>query len=497
MTRPHIVFIMADHLRRDCISCYGDVAVRTPNLDELARESVVFDGAYCAAPLCTPTRSSMYTGKWPHTHGAIVNGHGFRPGGIVSPGHGTLYEALDRAGYSITQMGVQHLQTEPKLEQRVPRARILGRMGYDEYARDRNIRCSPDVEAQAVPNVEFRDGRPVVAHRPQARKTLFPHPADDYLDVYWSRRMAAEIAALDPAETQYIEALFWAPHPPLDVPEPYYSMYPEGDIDLPDTVGRWQPGQPATLLFQSCGMMGLGRTREEYREGWSAYMGLVTMVDECIGRVVQALKDRGIWDEALVVFVQDHGDLMGCHHLTQKHCFYEEAAHLPMLVKPPRSAGVAPGRRGGLVSAIDYCPTVCDYAGAEPPEGVQGASWRRLVDDADAPWRDAVFMEYSGDQGRNDMPMRAIVAEADGAVWKYTYTHNDVDELYNLTTDPMEKDSLAQSEGDRPVLLELRRRLAAWMRDTGDFVGMPPRPSGRVGPSEKPGLRREPPAGTS
>lgn len=480
MTRPHVVLIMADHLRRDCLSCYGDVAVRTPHLDELARESVVFDGAYCAAPLCTPTRSSMYTGKWPHTHGAIVNGHGFRAGGVVGPQHGTLYETLDRAGYSITQMGVQHLQTEPRLEERVPDARILERMGYDEYARERDIRCSPDVWAQAVPNVEFRDGHPVVAHRPQARKTLFPHRAEDYLDVYWSRRMADEIGELDPADPQYIEALFWAPHPPLEVPEPYYGMYPEEDIDLPDTVGRWQPGQPATLLFQSCGMMGLGRTREEYREGWSAYMGLVTMVDECIGRVVKALRERGIWDEALVVFVQDHGDLMGCHHLTQKHCFYEEAAHLPMLVKPPRSAGIRPGRRAQLVSAIDYCPTVCDYARAEPPEGVQGFSWRPVVEDADSPWHDEVFMEYSGDQGQNDMPMRAIVARIDGDVWKYTHTHNDTDELYNVTDDPFEKSSLVGNAGEGQVRAELRRRLADWMRDTGDFAEMPGDPSARA-----------------
>lgn len=472
MSGPHIVLIMADHLRRDCLSCYGDLPVRTPNLDALAQESVIFDGAYCASPLSTPTRSSMYTGKWPHTHGAIVNGHGFRPGGTVGAGHGTLYEALDEAGYGITQMGVQHLQTEPRLERRVPNARILGGMGYGEYAKKRNIGNSPDVRAQAVPNVEFRDGRPVVVHRPQARKTLFPHPAEDYLDVYWSRRMAEEIARLDAARPQYIEALFWAPHPPLEVPEPYHGMYPEEEIELPETVGRWQPGQPATLLFQSCGMMGLGRTREEYREGWSAYMGLVTMVDDCIGRVTGALKDRGIWDDALVIFVQDHGDLMGCHHLTQKHCFYEEAAHLPLLVKPPKSAPAPAGRRPQLVSAVDYCPTISDYAGAAVPEGAQGLSFRPVIEDARAEWRDAVFMEYSGDQGANDMPMRAIVADVEGTVWKYIYTQDDIDELYNVTADPLEKVSLVRSPEHEGIRRELRRRLGAWMRETGDFVEM-------------------------
>jgi len=77
------------------------------------------------------------------------------------------------------------------------------------------------------------------------------------------------------------------------VPEPYYSMYPPEQIELPRTVGRWRPGRPASLLIQSCGQMGAGRTRQEYREGWSAYLGLVTMVDECIGRVIAALEQEG------------------------------------------------------------------------------------------------------------------------------------------------------------------------------------------------------------
>ena len=482
MDKPHIVLIMADHLRRDCLSCYGPIEVDTPNLDALAEESIILDGAYCAAPLCTPTRCSMYTGKWPHTHGAIVNGHGFRPGGVVGPEHRTLHEALDGAGYALTQMGVHHCQTEPRIEQRVPNARFLTDMGYGDYERKNKIEQIPDVGAQAVPNVEFVDGKPVVVHRPQSRKILFPHSAEHYKDSYWSRRMVEVIADLDCSRPQYVETLFWAPHPPLAVPEPYFSMYPADRIRLPETVGRWQPGQPASLLFQSCGMMGLGRTREEYRPAWSAHLGLVTMVDHCIGRVISALKEKGIWDNALVVFVQDHGDLMGCHHLTQKHCFYEEAAHIPWLIKPPTADGVPPGRRGGLVNAIDYCPTICQYASATIPDGVQGDSLRPLIEDAARPWRDAVFMEYSGDQGINNMPMRAIVADADGSRWKYIYTKGDVDELYDLTTDPEEKQSLTGSPEHQQRRRQFRDRLRAWMKNTDDLFEMDDDVAGQMCP---------------
>ena len=84
--------------------------------------------------------------------------------------------------------------------------------------------------------------------------------------------------------------------------------------------------------------MGLGQLREEYREGWSAYFGMVTMIDDCVGCIINALKEKGIYDVGLVIFSSDHGELLGCHHLMQKHCCYEEAAHLPLLVKPPGGA---------------------------------------------------------------------------------------------------------------------------------------------------------------
>jgi len=472
MERPHIVLIMADHLRLDSLSCYNpESQVSTPNLDALSRESVVFDRAYCAAPLCVPTRCSMYTGKWPHTHGAITNGHGGRVGGgAVRPEHATLHEVLAKAGFSITQMGVHHLQAQPSIEERLPGARFLADMGYGQYCSDNRIGFGSALRDIYVPNVDFLHGRPVAYMRDQPRKLLFPHPAEDYKDVFWSRRMVEQVQGLDWEKPQYLEALFWAPHPPLSVPEPYFSMYPEAEIDLPETVGRWYAGQPATLLWQSCGMMGLGRNRQEYRQAWSAHMGLTTMVDECIGRVIDALKARGIWENAWVIFTQDHGDNLGCHHLTQKHCFFEEAAHIPLMVKPPAGVDVPRRPRPQLVSATDYCQSICDIAGAEYPAGVQGRSWRPLIENPAAPWRDALYMEYNGDQGWNHMPMRSIVANIRGSTWKYNWTRGDVDELYDLEADPLEMQSLATDPDRQRLRAQLRTRLQEWMRDTSDIV---------------------------
>ena len=473
--QPHVILLMGDHLRRDCLTVYGQLNVDTPNLDALAAESVVFDRVYCATPLCTPTRSSMYTGKTPHTHGAIVNGHSAESAdrcyGVVGPEHRTLYECLDAAGYGITQIGVQHCQTEPALQQRVPGAELLGHAEHGDYAASKGIEGSAWSRVDALPNVEWEGERPVVSMRARPEKFLFPGGAEEYLDSYWSRVAVDRIKHIDWSQPRYFESLFWAPHPPLEVPVPYYNMYPEDSIKLPEAVGRWYPGQPASLVYQSCGQMGSKTHREEYREAWSAYFGLVTLLDDCLGRVIGALKDRGVWDDALVVFTQDHGDMMGCHHLMQKHCMYEEATHLPLLVKPPASWGVVPGRRDALVGAADYCPSICTVAGAEPPEGVEGVSWVPIVR-GDAWNRDAIFMEYNGDQGRSPWPMRCVVADLDGRTWKYIRTKGDVDELYDLTEDPSETQSLVEDAASAAVRSELRARLEAWMDDTGDFEDM-------------------------
>ncbi len=455
---------MADHLRRDCLSAYGSLPVRTPNLDTLADESVVFENAYCATPLCTPTRVSMYTGKYPHVHGAVAN---TLPATVTGPEHETLYERLDKTGYGITHVGVHHCRLSPSVEERVP-------AGIFESMKDWAEACPVSSERSFTNSFRFpcnagfdSDGNPQVKMFPAPRRIRNPYPAEEFLDVWWSHRMEERIQETDFSKPQYLEALFWAPHPPLDVPEPYFSMYPPENIVLPETVGQWHEGQPASLLQQTCGQIGSACTRAEYPEVWSAYFGLVTLVDDCIGRVIDALKKRGVWDDCVVVFVQDHGDMLGEHHLFQKHCHYEPASHLPLLVKTPENHS---GRRDDFASAIDYCATICDYAGVEPPAGNQGLSWRPAIEGQHSLDREAVFMEYNGDHGSTLFPSRCIVSRLNGNRWKYIYTKNDIDELYDLDADPNETRSLASSADHSAIRNALRSSLQEWMTQTGDAV---------------------------
>lgn len=186
-----------------------------------------------------------------------------------------------------------------------------------------------------------------------------------------------------------------------------------------------------------------------------------------MGRVITALKKKGIWEDSLVIFMQDHGEMLGSHALTQKHCHYEEAAHVPLMIKPP--GGELVGRRSQLASHIDLADTLCDYANIPRLPESEGRSLRAVVDGLDTDWRTEVFMEYNGDWGRST-PTRAIVADTPVGHFKYIYNFGDKDELYDLNADPRETCSLIGSADHQALRFDLRARLAAWMRETDDYL---------------------------
>jgi arylsulfatase A-like enzyme len=467
--RPHLVLLTADQMRFDCLSAYGKLGVRTPNLDALAAESVVFDRAYCSTPLCIPTRTSLATGRWPHTTRCITNGGRHSPAEtpwrFLGPETPTFYERAAGAGYRITHVGIQHVYSDPPLRERVPSADFVEALDHERHMEGLGVPANYQTD-QRVPVLEFDNGRNVVLPRWASPRIAerFPHPPEHFKDLWFARQMEQRIAACDPSQPQAFVFQAWAPHPPLFVPEPWDRMYDPAAIDLPENVGRWHPDAPATLLLGTAGIRASQVLRDEWRPVWAAYFGLVTMVDECLGRVIRALKAKGIWDDAVVVFTMDHGEHLGSRRLCEKMTMYEESAHVPLFVRAP---GAKPGRRAPPVGHVDLAPTLCDYAGAKPLGDAWGRSLRALVDDPAAPWRDATFSEFHGDHGRG-FPQRAVVTD------RYKYVHHFCahDELYDLREDPNETRSLAADPAQAKLRGELRARLRDWMRATDDFLDL-------------------------
>jgi len=464
----HVVLIMADQQRRDTIGAYGGKFGATPNLDAFADEATVFDRAYCATPLCVPTRTALYTGMVPHRNGVVVNGWTpvEEPHARLKPDIPTLYEHLDAAGFNITHVGIDHCRSIPPIHERVPAMRYISSRDYQRYLREQRLEA-PDMSWTRAPSCDYDDGAPVMIAYTTWRPGVWPYAAEHFTDLFFARQAEKAIDALDPDRPQFVETLFWAPHVPLVPPEPYASMFKPDEIELPETVGVWCEGQPPTLTHHLPGQFGSMLRREEWRGPWAAYLGLCKLVDEAVGRVIAALKRKGIWDDALVIFAMDHGEMMGCHALFQKMCMYEEATHIPLIIKPPGGRTVE--RAGGLAGHVDLGATICDYLGVPPMANGDGVSLKPMLDGAATGVREELFIEFNGNSGRG-YESRAWVR----GDWKYVYTRGDRDELYNLADDPCEKVNLAGAPAHADIRSDMRSRLASFMRDTGDRIEPPP-----------------------
>lgn len=470
--RPHVIVLMTDQHRYDTLGAYGDRQCHTPNLDALAEECVIFDRHYTSCPLCVPARTSIATGLWPSRTGVVINywipeeaKHG-----TLAPQYTTLYERFAAQGYRVAQIGVQHVNSEPSLPKRVPGGLFVGPEGHKKYLQEKGL-AAPSDKPFRSPCPDFVNGHMVVAEYTTPKTAVWPHAPEHYYDQWIARRAVEVIEQADPNQPLLLFANMWSPHCPLTVPEPYAGMYDPAKIDLPANVGQWYPGQPAMQLVNLPGFIGATVSMDDWRKAWAAYLGMVTLVDKSVGQVVEALKRRGFWDDALVIFSPDHGEMLGSHRLWQKMCMYEEAIRVPMFAKAPRMDRSRAGSRvGGLTSHVDFMNTMFDYAGLGVDSAADSLSLRPLIEGSADGIRDEVFSEFSGNAGRGSFS-RAIVTDRYKFVYCRTQPYTRAEyELYDRQADPLEANNLAADPAHCSVRDDLARRLGAWMARTGDLL---------------------------
>lgn len=471
---PSILWIMADQLRRDCVGAYGSRGVRTPNLDSLAAEGITFDRFYATCPLCAPARSSLHTGRYVHSCGALVNGFsqlGDREAGSLNPDEVTVDEILASQGYHIGHVGVDHVRTDPPLRQKVPFTKFVSIPEYNAYCAERGLELpSKEPHQKAVPTRFGEEIREFQFSAPNPGR--HPFAPEDYLDVYYARQAADFIADAPDDRPWALFCFLWLPHPPFVIPEPYFSMYGPHDVDPPPNLMAPQTGKPEVHLSHLPGQIGADPSREEWLETWAAYVGCVALLDDCIGMVLRALEEKGVAEDTLIVFHPDHGEMLGAHRYFQKMVCYEESIRLPLIVRPPRSADSAwrqGSRRGQLCSQIDIAPTLLDHAGLGIPERMQGRSLAPMIEASDAPGADAVFCEYNGNLVVDEtLFQRAVTTER----FKYIWNHGGFVELYDLEEDPYEMANRAGQPAYKPAEQELRAHLRQWMQGTDDIVSV-------------------------
>ncbi|WP_273444710.1 sulfatase [Neolewinella agarilytica] len=436
--QPNVLFIAVDDLRPELAS-FGRHVVHSPNADRLAAMGSAFTNAYCNVPVCGASRASIMTGLRPlrdrfwdfrasinqDAPDAIsLHGH-FKANGYYAAAVGkVLHHASDRAeDYS-------EANWKPG----------VGNGAGRDYQMPDNM---------AVVKAKNQDGLGPAFERGQVADTA-----------YWDGKIASEairkIEELAPKDQPFFLAVgFMKPHLPFNAPEKYWALYDEADISLPATYYRAE-GTP-DAIHHNFGELrtytGVPKDRilpEAYaRNLIQGYYASVSFMDAQLGRVLDALEASGEADNTIIVFWGDHGWNLGDHAMWCKHTTFNTSLRVPLIFSAP---GFRPGRPAAMVEYVDIFPTLCDLAGLEKPEQLQGKSLLPLMEEPERDWTDHVLTRWK---------------EADNITTsRYSYTEWYDDEgnryartLFDHQTDSLEINNLAEKEAYLPLVEELAARL--------------------------------------
>jgi len=431
---------MSDEHAPDCLGAYGHPVISTPVLDRLSSESVSFANAYCAYPMCTPARMSFMTGHYTPQHGV------WELGDPLSPSMPAWTHALRIAGYDTALAGRMH---------------FIGAEQLHGFAR----RLYPDVPEYATYPPAYSYGRwDGDDRRQQMLQPVLAAGAADEETTYQQYDRAVcdaavlELRAIASRETEQPWALMIGlihPHFPFQVSRPYYDLYGDAEIPLPAIP-------PDSRGFEDClpemmhgirnwaGLSSDGLSDTQVCEARRCYYGMISFMDEQIGRVLDAFAEMGLDEETYVVYLSDHGESLGEHGLWSKTTFYEDSVRVPWMIRCPDRHG-AGSACAAPVSHIDWLPTLLELADQEPWfEALPGRSLLPLLDNPAATWPERAVISDYGCVGVS-APVRMVRRDR----WKACFGDNVPPVLYDLHADPREWDNRASDADLQPLLREL------------------------------------------
>ncbi len=513
--RPNVLFVITDQQRADHVGFAGNDVVRTPHLDALAARGTVFDGAWVANPVCMPNRSSIMTGRLPTAHGVVFNDRS------LEWGANTHVRRFRDAGYRTALIGKSHLQhgmsrnsvlpvdaagavadphepgwdtlehAERYLDDAPPMPGSFYGFDHVELAIDHGSRVSGHHLRWALDRGGRREDLvvPMSDESPSRRRSdrwwqIYEPPYDPELH---STNFVADrtIAFVEEASRAGEPWLAWAsfpdPHHPMCPPAGWFDRYDPADMTLPATVD--DPLTDATDYIRRvaaihpseqrgwvmpCGVAG---DHDVLREAIAATYGTIELIDDAVGRILDAVDRLGQRDDTVVVFTSDHGDMMGDHGLLLKgFMHYRGTLQVPMVIADPTRPSA---RTWALASSIDLGPTLLDLAGLDGYDGIQGTSLVPLLADPAASVRDHVLVEDDlphalAARSRTPAKNRTVVAGG----MKYTRHSTGEEQLFDLVADPDELTPLGMTDPARRAAM-IERLADALIAADDDARGTP------------------------
>jgi N-acetylglucosamine-6-sulfatase len=444
-TRPNIVFILIDDLRWDELGIAGHPFIKTPSIDRIGKEGAMFRNAFMTTPLCSPSRASFLTGQYAHTHGITDN----VDRSAASRGLVTFPLLLHKSGYETAFVGKWHMGNDDK-----------PRPGFDRWVsfKGQGTYLDPEINEDGKPvkpsgyitdilngyAIEFikrRHDKPFLIYL--AHKAIHPEVTqnnDGSIDV-----SSAELF-IPAGRHRNLYAGNVIPH------RPNYKRAPQNKPALQRRIGNLPPLGAATATRDEAI---LGRQRS------------LMAIEEGVGEILRALKESGQLDNTILVFTSDNGYFYGEHGLSvERRLAYEESIRMPLLVRYPKL--IKPGTvRNEFAVNIDLAPTLLELAGIDAPDTMQGRSLVPLLTGKRPVWRNSFLIEYYSDTVFPRIARMGYKAVRTGR-WKYIHylELGEMDELYDLKTDPYEMKNLIHHPGAQKALVEMKKEMERLLNET-------------------------------
>lgn len=465
-SRPNLVIVMPDQLRADALGVFGNRRASTPRLDAFAASGAVFTSAYAQHSVCSPSRVSMFTGLYPHTHGnrSLTS--------LIRPGQANLFRSLKDAGYHVAWLA--------------PRGDTFAPGATEESVDEYGFLVEPvDLTAQ------LRAYVPSQTEPGRTWERLFyagRRPPELSLDYDEAATRSAEAWLAHPPASPWVLFLpLIFPHPPFWVEEPWFSLHDRDTVPSPRPPRR---GPEPAFMAAMRERYGIGDVTDEmWREVVATYYGMVSRVDSQFGRVQDAVRENGLTADTVTFFFTDHGEYLGDFGLVEKW----PAGVDEVLVRDPLIIGGAGIPSGVTIDAltemVDVLPTVLDLAQATHPAPQFGRSLVPLLSAPGTQHRDAVFseggfrieeeprLEQAGFPYDLKADLQHEQPEVVGRVfalrtreWTYVYRLYESDELYARTTDPSESRNVIDDPANARVVAELRARMLRWFAESSDVL---------------------------
>jgi arylsulfatase A-like enzyme len=485
--RPNILLITADQWRGDSYGAADHPVVRTPAIDALAAEGVCFLRHYAQAAPCSPGRASLYTGLYQMNHRVLRNGT------PLDARHDNVAKALARAGYRPTLFGYTDQAVDPRTttpddprlttyEEVLPGFEVAVKLPED------NAAWFDWLQARGHPEPEDRWGM----YWPETGKPALPdrrpprYGQDETETAFLTGAFLDWLAERPEGAPWCAHISFLRPHPPFVVPEPFNDLYDAADgpaFRRAASAAAEAAQHPYLRYWLDSARAGsfcmvdppdrrvADWPDDAFRTVRATYWGMISEVDRQIGRLVAGLKAAGAWDHTVIALTSDHGEMMGDHWTLGKFGYFDQAYHIPLILRDPRHPEGFGGRVGAFTEAVDVLPTLAEAAGARRDGPADGRALTPFLrGESPGDWRREAHWEFDFREVADGTAQRALGVGLDdcslavirGERWKYVHFAGLPPLLFDLQEDPVELVNLAEESGCLAVRLAMAEKLLAW-----------------------------------